>query len=39
MCDKCNVVWAQDVLRRPTTGVTSVTLYGPRMLWEDQLQV
>ena len=39
MCDKCNVVWAQDVVGRPTTGVTSVTLCGPRMLWEGQLQV
>ena len=33
------VVWAQDVVGRPTTGVTSVTLCGPRMWWEGQLQV
>ena len=38
-CNKCNVVWAQDVVGRPTTGVTSVTLCGPRMWWEGQLHV
>ena len=38
-CNKCNVVWAQDVVGRPTTGVTSVTLCGPRVWWEGQLQV
>ena len=33
-CNKCNVVWAQDVVGRPTTGVTSVTLCGPRVWWK-----
>ena len=33
-CNKCNVVWAQDVVGRPTTGVTSVTLFGPRVWWK-----
>ena len=30
----CNVVWAKDVVGRPTTGVTSVTLCGPRIWWK-----
>ena len=33
-CNKCNVVWAQDVVGKPTTGVISVTLFGPRMWWK-----
>ena len=32
--NKCNDVWAQDVVGGPTAVVTNITLCGPRVWWK-----